>query len=61
LRSGVVSRCEMQGGWKLTSMNDIVIMEIIYSFENLSKSLRSILFGKPSLLADTVEQLSSSS
>ncbi len=42
-------------------MDDIVIVEVIDSLENLSYSLRSILLCEPSLLADTVKQLSSRS
>lgn len=42
-------------------MDDIVPMKVVDCLEHLLDGLRRILFGKTSLIADTVEQLSTSS
>lgn len=43
-----------------TSMNDVLVVEIVYRFENLLDSLRSILFGELALVADPIEELTTS-
>lgn len=40
-------------------MDDVVLMEVVDSTQNLLDGLRSILFREFSLLADPVEKLSS--
>jgi hypothetical protein len=42
----------------LTAMDDIVLVEVVDGFQDLSYGCRSVLFGEAALFADAVEQLS---
>lgn len=44
----------------LTAMDDVVLMQIVDGFQDLSYGCRSVLFGEAALFADAVEQLSTS-
>lgn len=44
---------------RVTSVNDIPVVEIIYSFKNLPNGLRSVPLCESTLIADSVEQLAS--
>ena len=44
----------------LTAMDDIVLMQVVDGFQDLSYGCRSVLFGEAALFADAVEQLSTS-
>jgi hypothetical protein len=48
-----------RAGFGLTPMDDVVLVQIVDSAQNLLDGLRRILLGKLALLADSVEQLSS--
>jgi hypothetical protein len=39
-------------------VDDIVLVEVVDSFQDLSYGFRSVLFGKAAFFADAVEQLS---
>ena len=45
----------------LTSMNYIVVMKVVHSFQDLFDCLRCIFFCKFAIFADTVEELSTGS
>ena len=44
----------------LTAMDDIVLMQVVDGFQDLSYGCRSVLFGEAALFADAIEQLSAS-
>jgi hypothetical protein len=44
----------------LTAMDNIVLVQVIDRLQNLFNSLRTVLFGELALLANSVEQLSTS-
>lgn len=45
---------------KITSVNNIVLMQVVDGTENLLDSLRGVLLGEFALFANPIEQLSSS-
>lgn len=42
-----------------TSVNDVLLVEIVHGFKNLFDSLRGILLGELSLVANAIKQLPS--
>ena len=59
MRSGgpVVSKQFGRLRWVLTSVNDVLVVEVVDSVKHLANGLGSVLFSKLSLLANAVEQL----
>lgn len=43
-----------------TSVHDVVVVQVIHSFQHLSNGLRGILLCESSLLANAIEEFSSS-